>query len=221
MGTCQAALPANYVEDLLPAYGLFTSLAVAPGGLGLVWYDRSTGNLWGAAQSGGTWGAAFLIDGYMRGDPNVGDSGIGASLFVDAAGTWHVTYVDGAEEMLRYAQIAGGAVTVRETIDDGATPDGTTVHEDGRHVVGDDSSVVVTDGGEIRVAYQDATSRTLMLARRAAGATEWTVSVIDDVDNTGFWAEQVLVGSTSHIATWYRFQSRTAPRNGVRVIEVE
>lgn len=221
MGTCQVALVDNYVEDLPPAYGLHTSLAATPSGLAIVWYDRGTGNLWGASQSGGTWGAPFLIDGYMRGDPNVGDSGIGASLFVDSAGTWHVTYVDGAEEVLRYAQIVGGAVTIREDVDNGATPDGTTLHDDGRHVVGDDSSVVVTDGGEVRVAYQDATDRTLMLARRAAGATTWTVSVLDDMDNTGFWAEQVLVGGTSYVATWYRFQSRSAPRNGIRVLPVE
>lgn len=222
-GSCQAALPSNYVEDLPPAYGLHANLARTPsGGLALVWYDRGGGNLFGAELPAldGTWGAPLLIDGYLREAPESGDSGIGTSLFVDAAGTWHVAYVDGAEEALRYASIAGGAVTARETIDEGAT-DGTAAHSDGRHIVGDDSSIAVTDGGEIRVVYQDATVQHLMLARRAAGGGDWTVSVLDDEQHTGFWADQQLVGTTSYVATWWRFQSRTAPENGVRVLTVE
>lgn len=224
MGSCQATLAPGYVEDLPPAYGLFANLARTPGGgLAAVWYDRGQGNVWGAElpSIGGTWGAPILIDGYMRGDPDVGDSGIGASLFVDTAGTWHVTYVDGAEETLRYASVAAGAVTAREIVDTGAT-DGSMPHADGRHVIGDDSSVVVTDGGEIRVTYQDATSQHLMLARRPAGGGTWTVSILDMESHTGFWADQVLVGSTSHVATWWRSESRTGgSRNGVRVLTID
>ncbi|AKF05600.1 hypothetical protein [Sandaracinus amylolyticus] len=224
MGTCQAALPANYVEDLPPAYGLYTALARTPsGGLVVAWYDRGQGNLYASelASVGGTWGAPILVDGYARGDDSSsGDSGIGTSIFVDAAGTVHVAYVDGAEEALRYVSIAGGVPSVPQTIDTG-TSDGTTPHTDGRHIVGDDSSIVVTDGGEIRVTYQDATVQHLMLARRAAGGGEWTISVLDDENHTGFWAEQVLIGTTSYVATWWRQESRAASEQGVRVLTVE
>ncbi|MDQ3033613.1 MAG: MYXO-CTERM sorting domain-containing protein [Myxococcota bacterium] len=222
MGSCQPALAASHVEDLPPAYGLFANLVRTSAGLALVWYDRGQGNIWGAELPaiGGAWGAPFLIDGYMRGDPASGDSGIGASLFVDAAGTWHVAYVDGAEEALRYAAVAAGIVSTRETIDDGAS-DGTTAHTDGRHVVGDDASIVVTDGGEIRVVYQDSTSHRLMLARRPSGGGAWAVSILDGENHTGFWADQALVGGTSYVATWWREEARAGSMNGVRVLTVE
>jgi hypothetical protein len=220
-GSCQAALPDNYVEDLPPAYGLYTQLARTADGLALVWYDRGGGNLYGAAMSAGAWGPPFLIDGYARmADPaveRVGDSGLGVSLAVDGAGVWHVAYVDGAEEVLRYAQIRGGMVVLRETIDDGST-DGMSRHADGRHIVGDDSSIVVTPSGEVRVAYQDATAHHLMLATRPAGGGNWTVRVLDDANHTGFWVEQQLVGDTSYVATWWRQTMRTGSPNGVRVL---
>lgn len=213
-GACTAVLGSGYVEDIPPVYGAYTRLAVAGGGLALVWYDRSTGSLYGAASADGTtWGTAFLIDGYTG--PGVGDTGIGASLFVDMGGLWHVTYVNGTDEELRYAQVNAGTVTVRERIDDGAT-NGTTPHDDGRHVVGDDSSVVVTAGGEVRVAYQDATDAVTMLARRSAPGT-WTIEVLDDTDASGFWVEQEVTTAGSSVASWWRQPDDT---NGVRITEV-
>ena len=114
-----------------PVYGAYTRLAIAGSGLALVYYDRSTGSLFGASSAdGATWAAPFLIDGYTG--PGVGDSGIGASLFVAGTGTWHVTYVNGTDEELRYAEVTGGTVGAREIVDDGST-DGTMPHDDGRH----------------------------------------------------------------------------------------
>ncbi len=214
-GTCETALPDNYVEDMPPALGMYNSLVATDSGLALVYYDRSNGNLWGAAYDGSAWAAPFLIDGYGAGTLGVGDSGLAASLFVDAAGVWHVSYVDGAEENLRYARIEGGMVTA-ETVDNGAT-DGTDPNPDGRHIVGDDSSIVVTEGGEIRIAYQDATSRRAMLARRPASGGEWTISIFDETDSTGFWIEQSLLGTTSVIATYYR----SASDGGTRLFNVD
>jgi hypothetical protein len=212
-GACQPALVDPYVEDLPPGRGLYNQIATTSSGLALTFYDRSEGNLYGASFDGTTWAAPFLIDGYGR--TGAGDSGMGSSLFVDGTGTWHVTYVDGTDEGLRYAQITGGAVTVRELVDDGTT-DGTTPHTDGRHLVGDDSSVVVTAGGEVRVAYQDATSHTLMIARRSG--TSWSQRVIDSEDHTGFWVEQALTASGSSVATWWRRQMGRSTIDGVRVI---
>jgi hypothetical protein len=214
-GSCEAALPDNYVEDMPPARGMYNSLVATADGLALVYYDRSTGNIWGAEYDGSAWAAPFLIDGYGAGTLGVGDSGLAASLFVDVAGVWHVSYVDGAEENLRYARIEGGTVTA-ETVDDGST-DGTDPNPDGRHVVGDDSSIVVTEGGEIRIAYQDATSRRAMIARRPASGGEWEISIFDDADSTGFWIEQELLGSTSVIATYYR----SAESGGTRLFNID
>ena len=212
-GSCQAALVDPYVEDLFPGRGLYAQLARTSGGLALTFYDRSAGNFYGAAFDGAAWGAPFLIDGYGR--TGAGDSGMGSSLFVDAMGVWHVTYVDGTDEGLRYAQISGGMVTVRELVDDGTT-DGSTPHSDGRHIVGDDSSVVVTASGEVRVAYQDATTHALMIARRSG--TSWTTRVADDMDHTGFWVEQATTATGSRVATWWRRQMMRNTIDGVRVV---
>jgi hypothetical protein len=218
-GMCQPSLPANYVEDYLPAHGLYPQLVRGPSGLALVYYDRTEGNLYGVQQSGSMWGTPFLIDGYGRGMPYVGDSGIGASLFIDAMGTWHVTYVDGAEEALRYAQVSGGTVTVRETIDDGSTSDGMMAYTDGRHIVGDDSSVVVMPSGEVRVAYQDATAEHTMIARRDAMG-HWTHAVLDPMAHNGFWVEQEISGTNSYVASWWLNRMGATVTNGVRVTMV-
>ena len=214
-GSCTAALADPWVEDLPPAIGLHISLARTASGYGLVYYDRSAGNLQGVSFSGSAWSAPFLIDGYAAGSPFIGDSGIGASLVVDAAGKWHVSYVDGAEELLKYARISGTTVEAKEIVDDGST-DGTTPHTDGRHVVGDDSSIVVTAGGEVRIAYQDATTQRVMYATRAS-AGGWTTTVLDAMDSTGYFVEQVLAGDTSYVATWWRREQGTKA-NGVRVL---
>ncbi|MEM9068982.1 MAG: MYXO-CTERM sorting domain-containing protein [Myxococcota bacterium] len=209
-----------FIEDRPPAIGLFPSIATTTSGMALVYYDRSAGNILGAEFDGAAWGTPFLIDGFGIGDPDVGDSGIGASLAVDAGGNWHVTYVDGAEETLRYARIeTGGIVATREIIDDGTT-DGTTPHSDGRHIVGDDSSLVVTDGGELRVAYQDATAQTAVFARSSGDGT-WAISVLDANDSAGYFTSQVLVGTTSFVAHWWRQQMRSMPGNGVRVADID
>ena len=214
-GTCAAALPNPWIEDLPPAIGLHISLARTASGFGLVYYDRNSGNIQGVSNDGSAWGAPFLIDGYAAGSPFIGDSGIGASLFVDAAGKWHVSYVDGAEEKLKYARISGTTVEVKEVVDDGST-DGTTPNPDGRHVVGDDSSIVVTDGGEVRIAYQDATVQHVMFATRAA-AGGWTLTALDSTDSTGYFVDQVLLANTSYVATWWRREQGTKA-NGVRVL---
>ena len=219
LGSCKTALEAPYIEDVPPGNGLFPSLARTSAGLALVWYDRTAGNTMGSVFDGAAWGAPFLIDGYGAGDPDVGDSGMWANVVVDAADVWHVTYVDGAEESVRYARIEAG-VPVTEMVDDGAT-DGTMRHPDGRHIVGDDASIAVTEAGEIRIAYQDATSHTVMIARRGASDTEWTVSVLDSMQETGWWVEQALVGTTSYVATFWRQETRGDKQNGVRVLTVD
>lgn len=219
-GSCRTAIPEGYVEDMPPAMGLYTSLAATSSGLALVYYDRSTGNLMGAAFDGTAWGTPFLIDGYGRNDPNVGDSGQGANLFVDSSDAWHVAYIDGAEETLRYATIVGGAVMTREVVDDGSTSDGTTRHADGRHIVGDDASIVVTESGQVRIAYQDATAHTGVVATRPGGGGPWSIQVFDAEAYTGYWIEQQLLGTTSYVLRWWRDRDGRNTSNGVRISAV-
>ncbi len=218
-GECLVALSSDHIEDRPPAIGLFPVLANTAGGLALVYYDRSLGNLMGAENDGAAWGAPFVIDGYSVGDPGIGDSGIGATLAVDAAGTWHVAYVDGSEETLRYTTVTGGAAETPVIVDNGSS-DGTTPNPDGRHVIGDDASLVITDGGEVRIAYQDATSQRAMFARSGEGA-EWTISVIDSDDSTGYFTTQVMLGTTSFVAEWWRRESREDRANGVRILTID
>jgi len=240
-GACTAVLPDPYVEDVPPAIGLHNSLAATGSGLALVFYARGGdaqatcgggcgwglpcvdgscappgGNLFGVAQDGGAWGEPFLIDGYATGEEFVGDSGIGADLFVDEGGVWHVSYVDGAEETLRYARIEGETIDT-QVVDDGST-DGSAPHPDGRHIVGDDSAIVVV-GGEVRIAYQDVTAQTAVFAR--SGEDAWTIQVIDDADSTGYWTNQALVGSTSWVSHWFRQEMRGMEANGVRVQSID
>ncbi len=220
-GSCQATVPFGYVEDMPPAYGLYTSLAVNPmGGLALVYYDRTSGNVFGVRYDAGAWGTPFLIDGYAVMDPFIGDSGQGANLTVDASGNMHVAYIDGAEETLRYAVVAAGATTATtEMVDDGST-DGTARFSDGRHIVGDDASIVVLEDGTVRIAYQDATAQDAVLAvRGSAGA--WTIQHVDTEASTGYWIDQELIGAVSYLTMWYRMGSGRAAENGIRVFVTE
>jgi hypothetical protein len=222
-GACVAALPSPYIEDIPPARGLYTQLAVTSTGLALVYYDRVEGNIYGAAATGTTWGTPFLIDGYGAHDPATGDTGIGASLYVDRNDIWHVTYVDGAEENLHYIEVTPGATptfAARAIVDDGSTSDGTMANTDGRHIIGDDSSVVVLLSGEVRVAYQDDTAERTMLARRMPGATMWTHSVLDSMKHNGFWVEQETDGTNSWVASWWIDRTGMMVSNGVHVTAV-
>lgn len=224
-GTCEATLASPFVEDLPSATGLFASLQSTSTGLGVAFYNRGTGNLYGAAYDGASWGTPFLIDGYLNAPS--GDCGIGTSLFVDESGGWHVSYVDGSEELLKYRYVEPGATDGFASqpilVDDGSS-DGAAPFTDGRHVMGDDSSIAVTPAGEVRIVYQDATTGRAMMATRAPSAsptTPWSRTVIDSTDHTGYFLEQSLVGGSSYIATWWRREGTgSMGANGVRLINI-
>jgi hypothetical protein len=216
MGTCEATVPDNFIEDMPPAFGMYTSLVRGPTHLVVAFYDRTQGNVMAAARVDGVWTTPRLIDGYGVGDPSIGDSGIGTSLFVDDLGNWHLSYVDGAEETLRYAFVDSESGTVVTTIVDDGSTDGTAPNPDGRHIVGDDSSIAVTAAGNVRIAYQDASSTRLMYASRDGAESPFALEVLDPGTGTGFWVEQVLAGEQSYIGTFW--QDPPAGENGVRVL---
>ncbi len=221
-GSCQPILAEGFLDDVIPARHTYIDLEATSGGLALAYYDRAEGNLYTIEEATGTWGEPLLIDGWARAARGVGDSGLSVDLFVDGDGTWHLAYVDGAEEALRHAVVRGGSVMGRETVDDGASLEGGSRFPDGRHLVGDDASIVVLPSGEVRIAYQDATAHELRLARKASGANAWTRSVLDDMDHSGFWAVQVPTSPTSTaVVTWWRNEQSMPPSNGIRVFTVD
>ena len=74
--------------------------------------------------------------------------------------------------------------------------------------------------GEIRIAYQDATSQRAVMARGTGDGT-WVIQIVDMDDSAGYFTTQVLVGTTSFIAHWWRQQMRAMPGSGVRVAAVD
>lgn len=193
-------------------FGAYISLANGPNGLGIVAYDAIRGNLMGFSErSPGSW-ETLVLDG-ETGDRkqgtalDTGDVGIAASLQIDDGGVWHVTYVNGIDESLRYLRVTGGKPSPSEVIDDGITVDGAPF-PDGRHIVGDDSSVRA-NGSDIVVYYQDATVGTLRRAQGPkAGATRtWERRVIAQPNRFAGFFPQVVPGE-DRVANWWRETSR-------------
>lgn len=188
--TCVGVLGKDAIETYPNAFGAYVSLASGPNGLGLVVYDRIHGNLVAIQPQGSGW-QQVILDGETgsRKDNtalDTGDVGMAASLFISGDGTWHVSYVNGIDETLRYVSLAGGKATRSEVIDDGFGVDGKTF-TDGKHVVGDDSAIQVEPSGAITVFYQDATTGTLRSSTgtAAGGARKWARKIIDQPEKFG------------------------------------
>lgn len=155
------------------ALGASISLALGPKGLALVTYDRVHGNLLALEERGGKW-TRTVLDGEsgsraQKTAKDTGDVGASASLAFGPEGTWHVSYVDGIRESLKYLSFRDGKVLSTETVDDGTSLDGAPF-KDGKHIVGDDSTVAVDDSGTVRIFYQDATAGTLRAAVGVVGS---------------------------------------------------
>ncbi|MEZ4307660.1 MAG: hypothetical protein R3F14_06395 [Polyangiaceae bacterium] len=191
-------------ETYPDATGLYIAIAPEPGGsLGMVFYDRVMGDLWMASKSSGSW-VTTLVDG-QQGGVDSGDVGIGAGLAIDSSGTWHVVYSNGYDEWVQYMEIKDGIPGTPEIIDDGSGIEGTSF-VDGRHVVGDDASILVTAGGDIHVAYQDATVGTLHYALGTASANghSWAVKVVKQDGFAGAFSHVVDVGGSLKVTNFSR-----------------
>ncbi len=201
--TCAASYDKSHVDTYPAAIGGYISLAKTSSGLGIAYYDRLHGNLMAVRSEGGTWQPPVLLDGQANG-PNgpedTGDVGIGTSLFVDSAGDWHVSYVNGFDETLVYQKVTAGTTPgTPEVVDDGATADG-------QAIVGDDSSIFVTSTGEVQIAYQDATNGELRWATGAPnGATHsWTKKTLTVSDFAGAFSQILQTSSGTQVLTWWR-----------------
>ncbi len=209
-GACLDLLDGTKVDAYPDAIGGYISIARSPSGdLGVVFYDRIHGNLMQARQEAGAWVTAIL-DGQTDDDPPVdtGDVGIGAALAIDEAGDWHIAYVDGFDETLKYMHLSdnGREIVGIEVADDGAGTDAGGF-DDGRHIVGDDANITVSPGGDVRIAYQDATVGTLRwtVGVPASGDThDWSRKVIEQSGFGGFFPQQIMVDASTQIVNWWR-----------------
>ncbi|MCC6554351.1 MAG: hypothetical protein IT372_15320 [Polyangiaceae bacterium] len=183
-------------------------IAIAPdgkGGIGSAFYDRIHGNVVIASRAGGGW-TTLVVDGAAADGTDTGDVGIGATLFIDGAGDWHLAYADGLSEGLKYAVVKGGTqVGAAEVADDGLGIEG-TAFDDGQHIVGDDANIFVTAGGEVHISYQDATAGKL---RHAVGTPSgqghsWLISAIEQDSFAGAFSRLIEVQGQMMIANWWR-----------------
>lgn len=199
--TCSDVFDKKFVDTYPEGSGLYISAAVTSSGLGLVFYDRIHGNLYAVKEEGGTWGTPMLLDGEGPGPVDTGDTGVGASLFVDGNGDWHVTYADGITEAFKYIKVTGGTTPeAPQVVDDGST-------DDGKAVVGDDSSVW-TNGSTIYASYQDATNGLLKLATNDGSGWQVKTLTVDGWVN-GFTQVVDVSGSPQIMAHWRKADPNT------------
>ncbi|MFO0616061.1 MAG: hypothetical protein U0414_25935 [Polyangiaceae bacterium] len=198
---CVDPLPPGTLDAYPEATGLYISTSPLPGGgFGIAYYDRVEGSL-NIAYKDGDW-THVNVDGANPMNPQ--DVGIGTSVAIDSNGDWHISYVDGYDEALRYATVSNGVVT-KELVDTGLGVGGVDF-PDGQHVIGDDSFITVGSDGTIRISYQDATNGKLRLATGTVkGNThDWNVKVVDQAGFAGFFSSQVNLGGTFQLVNWWR-----------------
>jgi hypothetical protein len=217
--SCTAIFDKSKLDSYPDAIGGY--IAAAPdgkGGVGIAYYDRINGNLMTASKAGGAW-TTQLIDGQDAMGNDTGDVGMGASLFIDDGGDWHITYVNGFTEALQYVKLVKGAAPgTIEIVDDGLSAGGTPF-DDGQHLVGDDSHVFVLSGGEVHVTYQDATAGTLHYAVGAPGANghSWMVKAIQQQGFAGAFSNIVVVNGQLQLMNWWRVGGMTV-QGDVRLV---
>jgi hypothetical protein len=212
--TCQAIKESGGIVTYPNEVGLYIALAVGQdGGLRIGYYDRPRGNVLVATKSGATF-ANLLVDGEDGKGKNTGDKGIGLAMAIDPAGNYHLSYVDGLSEALVYAQVKGGTTPVPAEVVDTGLDAG-----DGHHVVGDDSNIFITQGGEVRISYQDATSGKLRLALGVPNGDKhaWTRQTVAQEGFAGFFSQQLVIHGDYQILNWWRV-GNPLPKGDVRLV---
>ncbi len=202
---CAALLTVAKVEPYPLSTGLYISLATLPsGGVGVAYYDRVAGTLNVAAKEADGW-VSVVVDGGTLPDGTISDVGVGSSLFISDDGTWHLAYVDGYAEALKYASVTGGAVDGTEVVDDGLAVNGVQ-NADGQHVIGDDANISVSPQGEVQISYQDATSGQLRFATGTplGAGHDWEVKVLEADGFQGFFSRLVEIDGALRIVNWGR-----------------
>ncbi len=204
--TCAVKTDGSKIDSYPEAVGDYVTISPDPKGtIGIAYYDRLHGNLGMASHASGAW-VSKVVDGEDAAGKDTGDVGVGASLFIDASNDWHIAYVDGLAESLRYVKLTGGTkVGVPEVIDNGLGI-GAVPFVDGQHLVGDDANIVVTAGGEVRVSYQDATAGKLHYAVGTAAADKhtWKVQAIAQDHFAGAFSRIIELDGKLQLVNWWR-----------------
>jgi hypothetical protein len=204
--TCAAKTDGGKIDSYPEVVGDYVSISPDPKGtIGIAYYDRIHGNLGVASHASGAW-VTKIVDGEDAAGKDTGDMGVGASLFIDASNDWHVAYVDGLAESLRYVKLTGGTkVGTPEVVDNGLGV-GAAPFVDGQHLVGDDANLVVTASGEVRVSYQDATAGKLHYAVGSAAGTShtWKVQEIAQDHFAGAFSRIVELDGKLQLVNWWR-----------------
>lgn len=201
--TCAALVSA--VETYPRNMGGYISFVAGPKGLGAVVYDGYRGNLVALSEAGGKW-TRTILDGEtgLRSDKtarDTGDVGMAAALAIAPSGVWHVSYVNGIDETLRYISFADGKAGKSEVVDDGTGVDG-KAFADGKHLIGDDSSIRV-DGDVVTILYTDNHSLGVRKAvgTTAGGTRRWDLRSVA-VPKTWVKFPQFVPGEDKALAFW-------------------
>lgn len=157
-GECREILEPTGAEGPLAAFGASPRVLVEGSEVRVAFHDAVNGGVGIARKVGAQWQWSPL----PLSSPNAGAF---LSALIDGGGI-HISYQDAQRETLHYALIDKATLTVtsEEVVDDGS-------RSDGKHAVGADSAIFVTDQGGIEVLYQDQTTVDLLHAKR--GAERW------------------------------------------------
>jgi len=201
-GSCRDELTESTLALLPDGTGLFNSLALKADGSPVVaFYEHTrsgedangdpanvkTGDLWLATWNGSGFDAAVLVDD-KNGEAD-GDVGRYPSLALPADQVM-IAYQDEDMGTLRFIDVAAGTDVV---VDDGLRTSGGEVVAIDR--VGADASLLYLAGSP-RIAYQDQTDLSLLLATQGGGTWSWSTVLADDTDNHGFFADLAQDGGT-------------------------
>lgn len=193
-GTCRAAIPTPTAVDLPQGTGLFATLVTLPDGrFAIVHYDRSRTSLVLLVETaaGSSAFAETVLDG-------TGDRGLWASAVVSPDGTLHVAYQDARADTVNYLTWSGGTASPIELVDDG------TRTGDRTHPVGAGATVFIGSSGPA-IAYQDAATADLVIARKAGAA--WTATPLA----TGRTLDGFHVAAAGRALAWDALDPTSTP----------
>ena len=169
-GTCADEVVAPTWTEHPEGTGLFVQAArLSDGRIVAAYYDRTQGLLRMGVEDAGTW-TVQTIDG-----DQYSDTGLYVSLAVGSDDSIHLAYHDAVADALVYQALdASFNQLAREVADDGK-------RDDGHHVVGLDTVILLGDDGTVRILEQDGTDADLLVATRDPGGS-WTVTGLDTGD---------------------------------------
>lgn len=197
VSVCYESLHAGTLSSLPEGNGLFSSIAFVDNKPIVVWYDQNGGALRGAVassdsnSSGPTFGASLVLDdGEMPDNMPARDVGRFASIAVAPSGAAKrlaVSYFDTSARQLKVLT-ANADFTGISPVELRVADDGTGNPEiDPVLFVGADTSVAFDAAKNIVVAYQDATSGDLRIAKQQPGTETFTITSLRTEGACGFY----------------------------------